>query len=187
MKRLSVIILSLLAAYFLCACASFTPSSVPEPEAVTYDYAALYAQVLEDLVASDPGLAGDIRYIIVDLSQAPGELSEETRTAIAQAFADAHGAECLTLSLDELIDQGYLTDLSPEQTDHKLYQWDDGVLFRIVPGGSFHDGASTADPAQFDAQMWRSPLGAYFFMNCTARWAADGSCLGYDRGAEAIS
>lgn len=183
MKRLPITILFLLTALLLCAC---TVSS-PDPEAATYDYAALYAQVLDELAASDPGLMSDIRYVSVDLSRAPGELSEESGVAIAQAFADAHDAECLTLSYEELIEQGYLTDLNPEQADHKLYQWDDGVLFRIVPGGSFHEDTSPADPAQFDAQMWRSPLGAYFFLNCTPRWAADGSCLGFERGAEAIS
>ncbi len=182
MKRLVFPLLVLL--LLLSACGE---RSAPETGGVTYDYAALYTQVLNELVASDPGLASDIRYVSVDLSQAPGELSEEARTAIAQAFADAHGAECLTLSLDELIEQGYLTDLSPEQTDHKLYQWDDGVLLTVTPGGSFHPDSSSDGSAQFDAMMWRSPLGAYFFLNCTPRWSEDGACLGFDRGGEAIS
>ena len=39
----------------------------------------------------------------------------------------------------------------------------------------------------FDAQKWRSPLGAYYFGDCSALWPELGSWSGYKVGHEAIS
>lgn len=39
----------------------------------------------------------------------------------------------------------------------------------------------------FDAQKWRSALGAYFFADCTAEQALDGHWGDYTVGAAAIS
>ena len=39
----------------------------------------------------------------------------------------------------------------------------------------------------FDAEKWRSGLGAYFFCDCTSVQSADGHWDGYSVGSEAIS
>ena len=42
-------------------------------------------------------------------------------------------------------------------------------------------------PVTFDAQKWRSSLGAYFFSNCTAVQSALGEWSDYTIGSEMIS
>ena len=78
---------------------------------------------------------------------------------------------------EELAEQGYI------QKEGLI--WPDGCLF------AFHAAENTqpaADRFEFDAQKWRSGLGAYFFQNCTAR-AAKGGAGGwtYEVGAHAIA
>ena len=40
---------------------------------------------------------------------------------------------------------------------------------------------------KFDAQKWRSGLGAYIFSDCTASWPQMGTWTDYNVGAHAIS
>lgn len=162
MKKLTAIILLLCLLLTGCAAAAET-----EP-----DYAELYLQVFEDLWEVDSGLNDNIRYISVDLTEAPGELSSEKIAEITRAFAENHNIEGLTLTYEQLQEEGYLTDVG----DGRHYQWDDGVLFTV-----------TADGGKFDVQKWRSPLGAYFFEDCTVKWNRDGSVKSYTVGSEAIS
>ena len=46
------------------------------PGGTCYDLSGLYLKVLEDLWEVDAGLNGGIKYISIDLSEAPGELTE---------------------------------------------------------------------------------------------------------------
>ena len=162
----------------------FYSIGTPEcPGGTTFDLCGLYLQVLEDLWAEDEGLNGGAKYVSVDLSDAPGALCEGEKHAIAWIFAAAHGAEPLELDYEALAAQGYLTEI-PETRG--LYEWEDGLLFTI---------RDTSDPAdvfslpsiRFDAQKWRSPLGAFFFTDCSALWPALGTWDGYNVGAMAIS
>ena len=43
------------------------------------------------------------------------------------------------------------------------------------------------DTVTFDAQKWRSALGAYFFCDCTASQDVDGRWGDYTVGSQAIS
>ena len=70
--------------------------------------AGLYLSVLNDLWEKDSGLNSGVDYISVDLSAAPIRLTAEECTHLAQTFAAAHGAQGLTLTIDELDEQGYL-------------------------------------------------------------------------------
>lgn len=149
-----------------------------------YDLCGLYLQVLEDLWDADSGLNDGISYISVDLTQAPGGLTDGEKAAIAQIFAGAHGAEPLTLTSDELADQGYLTSDGGEPP---LYTWDDGLLFTISPAAGSEEEAYSLPVLRFDASKWRSPLGAYFFTDCTAVWPEMGTWDGYTVGGQAIS
>lgn len=134
---------------------------------------ALYRQVLEDLWAVDPGLNGDISIIGVDLSAT--SLTEEEQTALAEDFAAAHGMELVQGTWEELRDLGYI--------DQEELYWAEGCHFSITEKEGEADSLSTL---AFDAQKWRSGLGAYFFCDCTAVQAEDGTWE-YTVAAEAIS
>ena len=139
------------------------------------DRCALYLQVLEDLWEVDSGLNGDVTYIGVDLSQT--SLSDSERAAVAWAFAGRHGGELVTGTWEELADQGYI--------DRENLYWEDGILFSITEKEM--GGVYSLTPVTFDAQKWRSGLGAYFFCDCTSVQSADGHWDGYSVGSEAIS
>ena len=139
------------------------------------DRCALYLQVLEDLWEVDSGLNGDLTYIGVDLSQT--SLSDSERAAVAWAFAGRHGGELLTGTWEELADQGYI--------DRENLCWEDGVLFSITEKPV--EGVYSLTPVTFDAQKWRSGLGAYFFCDCTSVQTAGGHWDGYTIGSQAIS
>ena len=142
------------------------------------DRCALYFQVLEDLWDVDPGLNSDLTYLGVDLSQT--SLSESERSAVAWAFAGRHGGELLTGTWEELADQGYI--------DRENLYWEDGILFSVKekaePVYFMPEGTAAVT---FDAEKWRSGLGAYFFFDCTSVQTAGGHWDGYTVGSEAIS
>ena len=53
---------------------------------------------------------------------------------MAWIFASRHQAQSLALSYEELAEMGYLTEVELGQdSKHKLYQWEDGILFSITP------------------------------------------------------
>lgn len=139
------------------------------------DRCALYLQVLEDLWETDSGLNGDVTYIGVDLSRT--SLSDSERAAVAWPFAGRHGGELVTGTWEELAEQGYI--------DRENLYWEDGVLFSITEQEM--EGTYSLTPVTFDAQKWRSGLGAYFFCDCTSVQSADGHWDGYTFGSQAIS
>lgn len=159
------------------------------------DRCGLYLRVLEDLWAVDEGLNGDITKLGVDLSSVT-DLSESEKSAVAWAFGNAHGLTPVEGTWDELKEQGYFTaqplegDGAPEGA--AFYHWEDGALFSIRTNEdaawSLPDIAEGSPPVltAFDAQKWRSGLGAYFFQDCTAVQADDGTWT-YAVGSEAIS
>lgn len=153
-----------------------------------YDLCGLYLQVLNDLWDVDSGLNGGAAYVSVDLSEAPGDFTEGEKEAIAWIFAGAHGVDALTLTYQELAEQGYLTEYGDFSDDeHKIYEWTDGVLFSITTRTGGQDEVYSLPVLQFNAEKWRSPLGAYFYEDCKAVWSESGSWNSYSVGAEAIS
>lgn len=153
-----------------------------------YDLCGLYLQVLDDLWNVDSGLNDGAAYVSVDLSEAPGDLTEGEKEAIAWIFAGAHGVDALTLTYQELAGQGYLSEYGDFSDDeHKIYEWPEGVLFSITARTSGQDEVYSLPVLQFNAEKWRSPLGAYFFEDCKAVWSERGSWNSYSVGAEAIS
>ena len=155
------------------------------PAGSYYDLCGLYLQVLEDLWDRDRGLNSDVSFVSVDLSEAPGGLSEGERHAIAWIFGCGHQVEVMSLTYEELAEQGYLTEAMPG-SKNKLYQWEEGALFRIVsPEGE--GGAHSFPEIRFSASKWRSPRGAYILNDCTALWPETGPWESYEIGEEAIS
>ncbi len=141
------------------------------------DRCALYLQVLEDLWDVDSGLNGDLTYIGVDLSQT--SLSDSERAAVAWAFAGRHGGELVTGTWAELADQGYI--------DRENLYWEDGILFSVTEKEAPVYLMQGMAAVTFDAEKWRSGLGAYFFCDCTSAQDAMGHWDGYSVGSEAIS
>ena len=149
------------------------------PGGTLYDLSGLYLKVLEDLWEVDSGLNGDIKYISVDLSKAPGELTAGEKAAISYIFAKAHDKQCLELTFDELREQGYIEK-------DELY-WEDGILFSITDDTKAEEQYNGLRVIKFDAKKWRSGKGAYFFNDCSASWPQNGTWSDYNVGRHAIS
>ena len=149
------------------------------------DRCALYLRVLNDLWAVDEGLNSDITMLSVDLSKTG--LSDSEQAAVAWAFGGEHGvSQVLSLNYEQLAAEGYLTGADPDSDG--IPCWEDGCLFTITEqetGDNELNGARNT--VTFDAQKWRSALGAYFFADCTAEQALDGHWGDYTVGSEAIS
>ena len=135
------------------------------------DLCSLYLQVLSDLWEVDPGLNSDITQLGLDLSQT--RLTPAEQSAVAYVLWGERKLEVLQNTWQELADQGLI--------DRENLQWTDGLFFSIV------EDDPEGEKLAFTAQKWRSGTGAYFFTDCTARQAADGSWGDYTVGAEAIS
>ncbi len=150
------------------------------PGGTYYDLCGLYLKVLEDLWKTDDGLNHDIKYISVDLSNAPGGLTETEKSAIGYIFAKAHDKQYLNLSYEELVQKGYLKGDKP-------YYFEDGILFSITDSMKDYEQYNGLRVIKFDAQKWRSGLGAYFFADCSAVWPQKGTWTDYNVGAHAIS
>lgn len=153
------------------------------PGGTMYDLCGLYLQVLNDLWGEDSGLNSDITYISVDLSNAPYDLTEGEKSAIAWIFASEHQVEGLTLSYEELVSEGYLTEID----DSDYYDWEDGILFSITPTEELAEIQYFLPTARFNAEKWRSPLGAYRFSECEAIWPEVGTWSTYTVGEYMIS
>lgn len=152
-----------------------------------FDLCGLYLQVLCDLWQTDPGLNSDVSLAGLDLSQAPGELLESEKSALALRFGELHGVEVVEGTFEELAQEGYFSEVSSDP-ERPLYQWEDGCLFSISPSHDHDDEVYSGLPVLFfDAQKWCSPLGAYYFEDCSAVWPESGTWSGYKVGAEAIS
>ena len=132
--------------------------------------AALYLQVFDDLMEMDAGLNGDIRHLGVDLTTV-NNLTASEREAICWRLGERYGAESVPGTFDELCAAGYI--------DREALYWEDGLFLQIELTGAREDALA------FNAQKWRSGLGAIFFENCTARRTAAG--WSYEVGAFAIS
>ena len=149
------------------------------------DRCALYLRVLDDLWTVDEGLNSDITAISVDLSQT--SLPESEQAAVAWAFAGEHGiSQVLSLNYEQLAAEGYLTGADPDSDG--IPCWEEGCLFTITEqetGDNELNGARNT--VTFDAQKWRSALGAYFFCDCTASQDIDGRWGDYTVGSQAIS
>ena len=144
----------------------------------------LYLLVLEDLWNADPGLNNGIAQIGIDLSKL-SHLTEAEKETVMHEFASKHDLPFVAGTWEELCEQGYIDR-------DKLY-WEDGLFFSIKTNEdavwylpAIKDGDPVPELTSFDAQKWRSGLGAYYFGQCTARKNADGK-WSYTVGQEAIS
>ena len=156
------------------------------------DRSSLYLQVLEDLWEADSGLNNGVEVIGMDLSQT--SLSPSEQAAVGWVFAGRHGDEVVDGTLNELVEQGRITatplsisgsGIDPTEPQHYFYEWKNGIHFSITEQSM--EGTYSLTPVTFDAQKWRSSLGAYWFCDCTAVQSALGEWSDYSIGSEAIS
>ena len=151
---------------------------------VREDVCALYLEVLEDLWSVDPGLNDGISQIGMDLSGL-SHLTEPEKDAVMSGFASKHDLPYIVGTWEELCEQGFI--------DKENLCWKDGLFFSIKTNEDaewnlpmIKEGDSVPELTSFDAQKWRSGLGAYFFGQCSARKNADGT-WSYTVGQQAIS
>lgn len=176
------------------------PKTIAGDTSTVDDRCGLYLQVLEDLWEVDGGLNEGITELGVDLSGLT-DLTVGEKHAVAYAFGMAHGILPIEGTWDELAADGYITSLPvPDGYDGTkpvyagvFYHWEDGCLFAIKTDEDAVWNLPALGPGEepptltaFDAQKWRSSLGAYFFADCTGRMAGDGTWT-YSVGAEMIS
>lgn len=151
-----------------------------------FDLCGLYLQVLDDLWEKDPGLNSGIDLAGLDLSKAPGGLLESEKAALCRRFGEAHGVEVVEGTFETLAEEGYFTSVS-DDSEHPLYQWENGCLFSITAAGGHEDEIYSLPVLFFNVEKWCSPLGAYYFQDCSALWPEAGTWSGYTVGGEAIS
>ena len=123
---------------------------------------------------------------------------------MAWAFSEGRDAQLVQGTYEELVEQGYIVGEPLEESDAVFWEWKDGILFSItetdepvtfnLPAMGVDDGGSAdmsqfnvSDTVSFDAQKWRSGLGAYIFSGCTAVRNNAGHWGGYTVGSEMIS
>ena len=148
------------------------------------DVCDLYLAVLEDLWNIDPGLNSGISQIGIDLSEL-SHLTEGEKETVMKEFAAKHNLPYIAGTWEELCEHGYIDK-------DKLY-WEDGLFFSIKTNEdaewnlpNIKETDSVPELISFDAQKWRSGLGAYFFGQCSAQKNADGT-WSYTVGQEAIA
>jgi len=158
---------------------AYALGTAENPGGTEYDLCGLYLQALEDLWEEDPALNDGVKTLGMDLSQAPGGLTQAEKDALAWRFGELHGLEVVQGTWEELADQGYI--------DREHLYWEDGILFSLTPAEGHETEHYSLPTLFFDAQKWRSGLGAYFFEDCSAVWPEMGTWTGYTVGAVAIS
>ena len=148
------------------------------------DVCELYLEVLEDLWNVDPGLNDEISQIGIDLSEL-SHLTEVEKEVVISEFVAKHKLPYLVGTWEELCEQGFI--------DKENLCWKDGLFFSIKTNEdaewnlpAIKEGDPIPELTSFDAQKWRSGLGAYFFGQCVAQKNADGT-WSYTVGTEAIS
>lgn len=163
--------------------------SFQNPGGGYYDLCGLYLQVLDDLWQADAALNADISAVALDLSKAPGGLSETEQKALMWRFAQRHGVEVLANDREALMEGGYLTrlEIPGYEGETAFYQWNDSCLFSISAHETGEVETYSLPVLRFDAHKYRGPLAAYWFSNCTAVWPQLGTWSEYVVGSELIA
>ena len=138
----------------------------------------LYVEVLKDLWKVDEGLNNGITQIGFDLSEL-SDLTEDEKNYVMDKFASNYNLPYIVGTFEELCEQGFI--------DKDNLIWEDGLFFSIKTiEYALKVDNEGLEYTTFDAQKWRSGLGAYFFGQCIAQKNADGT-WSYTVGQEAIA
>ncbi len=134
------------------------------------DLVGLYLEIIADLWEQDDALNSGIDYLAMDLTQA-ANLSEAEKEAVSWLAATDRELTPLRGSFEELGEQGYI--------DTENLYFEDGVLFSFTTTDEEETGF------RFNAQKWRSGLGALMYNDCKAQ-LSDGR-WSYELGGFAIA
>lgn len=151
-----------------------------------YDLCGLYLQVLNDLWEKDPALNEGKSMIGLDLTRAPGSLTDSEKSALAWRFGELHNTEVYLTTFDQLKEEGALTEQALEN-GNSFYTWEDGCLFSIAPHETDETEIYSLPVLRFDAEKYVGPLAAYYFYDCSVAWPEFGTWSEYTIGAEMIS
>lgn len=197
MKKIAALVLCLALAVSMAGCGTKSnEDEIPVPavgelngpggegRTIREDVCELYLEVLEDLWNVDSGLNSEISQIGIDLSGL-SHLTEVEKDSVMSEFASKHNLPYIVGTWEELCEQGFI--------DEENLYWKDGLFFSIKTNEdaewnlpNLKQGDSAPELTSFDAQKWRSGLGAYFFGHCTAQKNSDGT-WSYTVGQEAIA
>ena len=135
---------------------------------------ALMTQVFDDLMEVDSGLNGGITAMYYEPIPEPYLTAGEQATFVYVYTAkNGCGMNYDIGTFDELSERGHINK-------EELY-CEDGIFMRFLIKEMSGDG----DKIKFDAEKWRSGLGAYYFMDCKAEYK--NGQWSYKIGSEAIS
>lgn len=170
----------------------FSRGTKNDPGGTYYDICGLYTKVLCDLWGADKGLNDGAEVVNIDLSNAPGELSDGQKEAIVYMFMREMQKKSeningpLSLTMEELKTEGWLV---PYGDVEDAFWFERGVSLSITEYDYGEDQAETygLPVVHFNATKWRSPLGAYVFYDCRAAWPQMGTWSDYSIGSEMIS
>lgn len=124
------------------------------------DLIGMYRSVIHDMWEVDPALNSGISMLGLDFSNAC--LLTQEREALEYLTAQDFGLEYVTGTWEELADQGYI--------DRKSLYWENGLFISIAVTGEPGSSGFT-----FNAQKWRSGLGAIMYDDCSAKKGTDGT------------
>lgn len=160
--------------------------SKENPGGSYYDLCGLYLQVLNDLWEVDPALNENKSMIGLDLTQAPGGLTDSEKSALAHRFGELHGVEVYLTTFEQLKEEGALTEQVIGE-GKSFYSWEDGCLFSITPHETDEVEIYSLPVLRFDAEKYVGPLAAYIFYDCSAVWPELGTWSSYNIGSEMIA
>ena len=152
-----------------------------------FDLCGFYLKVLNDLWEKDPAMNEGISTVSVDLSQAPGDLTNGEKEAIAWVFAQEHQVEELTYSWEQLKKEGYLTEETAAESDpaqEPQDTWEDGLFFSITSHETEEEETYSLPVLRFDAQKYTDLQNVCGFTDCTAVWPEMGTWTDYQVRAE---
>lgn len=122
------------------------------------DFVGLYYKILLDLFEVDPALNSDINLIALNLSEEEN-LTDSEKKALLYLLWNQTQIETRMATYDDLIAEN-------------LISIEKGTGFAKMENGIWVDMKSTKaekDMFTFSVQKWRSSLGAYGFVDCTAK------------------
>ncbi len=160
--------------------------SEQNPGGTYFDLCGLYLQVLDDLWKKDPALNDGKKIVSLDLSQAPGGLSESEKSALAWRFGELHDVTVLEMTFEELKEEGLLTEQVISE-DKSFYSWPEGCIFSITPNENHANEVFSLPVVHFNAEKYVGPLAAYSFYDCSAVWPEMGTWDQYNIGGEVIA
>lgn len=153
------------------------PAQIGSPTALTVtaaedDLVGFYLRLVQDIYEEDEGLNDGISLLALDLTAAENLNAAEKGALLYLAQETFADLSLLQATFEELELEGLISGEFP--------QFETGLLI------SFSEMSFATDSFTFTLEKWRSALGAYFYQDCQAQKAQDGS-WDYTVGSHAIS